>query len=243
VSGPPALPGGIGLSGLSVYPWRAADGLCGGSPHLHLCCTEAYLVLSGRGRLQTLTAAGAGEHRLDPGDLVWFGPGTIHRAVDDGGLEVAVVMANSGLPEAGDAVLTFPPEHLADLDRYRRARDLTGPDGAPDEQRARERRDLAVAGFTTIRTALLAGDRGPLERFHAAAAALVTPLLEDWRKVLCAGAGAAVERSADQIAALAAGDHRYLADAGVARAVRAPEPSLGMCGYLSSYPTRGPVQG
>jgi hypothetical protein len=44
VSGPEAglphpLPGAVGLSHLSAYDWEAADGVCGGSPHLHLVCT------------------------------------------------------------------------------------------------------------------------------------------------------------------------------------------------------------
>jgi hypothetical protein len=33
----PDLPGAVGLTALRVYDWDAADGLCGGSPHVHLC--------------------------------------------------------------------------------------------------------------------------------------------------------------------------------------------------------------
>lgn len=116
------LPGGVGLSALRVYPWEALDGLCGGSPHLHLCCTEAYVVVSGAGRLQTLTTSGFTETSLTPGDVVWFTPGTIHRAINDGDLNVLVLMQNSGLPEAGDAVLTFPPSSLIDRETYAKAR-------------------------------------------------------------------------------------------------------------------------
>lgn len=46
---PHPLPGAVGLSHLSAYDWEAADGVCGGSPHLHLVCTEAYVVTGGRG--------------------------------------------------------------------------------------------------------------------------------------------------------------------------------------------------
>jgi uncharacterized cupin superfamily protein len=115
---------------LAVYDWDAADGLCGGSPHVHLCCTECYVVVGGSGRLQTLTASGAGEQPLRPGDVVWFTPGTVHRAVNDGDLQVVVLMQNSGLPEAGDAVLTLPAEHLADRDSYERAVAAPSPERA-----------------------------------------------------------------------------------------------------------------
>ncbi|GAA3598923.1 cupin domain-containing protein [Kineosporia mesophila] len=230
------LPGSVGLSALRVYPWEALDGLCGGSPHLHLCCTEAYLVVSGHGRLQTLTLDGSGEQPLGAGDVVWFTPGTIHRAVNDGDLQVLVLMQNSGLPEAGDAVLTFPPRYLADRETYLEARDLTGPDGTPSADRARRRRDLAVEGFRELREAFEAGDRQPLEAFHASSSRLVQPVLDDWRGILTNGAAASVARTAAQLDALAAGDHTYLREATVSRTER-PEPvTLGMCGFLNAYP-------
>lgn len=101
------LPGGVGLSHISAYEWEAADGVCGGSPHLHLACTEAYVVTAGRGAVQTLTVEdGYTETPLEPGAVVWFTPGTVHRMVQGGGLKVTVLMQNSGLPEAGDAVFT-----------------------------------------------------------------------------------------------------------------------------------------
>ena len=50
--------------------------------------------------------------------------GTIHRLVNEGDLRLFVVMQNADLPEHGDAVLTFPPEILADSDAYARAATL-----------------------------------------------------------------------------------------------------------------------
>src|SRR5437588_2555661 len=94
---------------MRAYSWETADGEHGGSPHLHLACSEGYVVTGGSGRLETLTSGGADQVRLGVGDVVWFEPGTIHRVINDGDLEVVVVMQNGGLPEAGDAVLTFPP--------------------------------------------------------------------------------------------------------------------------------------
>jgi mannose-6-phosphate isomerase-like protein (cupin superfamily) len=242
-AGPPDFPGAVGITALRVYPWEAADGACGGSPHMHLCCTEGYVVVGGAGRVQTLTTEGFAETPLRPGDVVWFTPGTIHRAVNDGDLHVVALMQNSGLPESGDAVLTLPPEHLTDPDTYRRAISLDGPDG-PSPERARARRDLAVEGFAELRRRTEAGDGAALEAFHAAAAALVRPQLPRWRQRWEQGAAAVSARTGRQIDALAAGDHRHLRQAAVAR-IAEPEPTgLGMCGYLSAYdPLRLPPSG
>jgi hypothetical protein len=121
----PVFPGGTSVSHLRVYDWPAPDAPGGsGSPHFHMASTEAYVTLAGRGRVQTLSPDGFAEHELVPGRLVWFSPGVIHRSVNDGGLEMLVVMSNAGLPEAGDAVLTFPPEVLVDAAAYHAAATL-----------------------------------------------------------------------------------------------------------------------
>ncbi|MFF8846268.1 cupin domain-containing protein [Streptomyces sp. NPDC015127] len=152
------LPGGVGISGLTVYDWEAADGLCGGTPHMHLVCSEAYVVIDGSGSVQTLTTCGFADTPLHPGDVVRFTPGTIHRLVNDGGLRLVVLMQNSGLPEAGDAVFTFPAPVLADPHAYQAAAALTGDQAAA----ARRRRDLALEGFLALR-------EGGLREFHIAA--------------------------------------------------------------------------
>jgi mannose-6-phosphate isomerase-like protein (cupin superfamily) len=113
-----AVPGATAITVLDVYDWVAPDGLPGGSAHVHLASTEGYVVASGAGRLQTLGERGYAETPLRPGDCLWFTPGTIHRLVNDGDLRLLVVMQNAGLPEHGDAVLTFPPEVLADPAAY-----------------------------------------------------------------------------------------------------------------------------
>ena len=233
--GLPEFPGAVGISALRVYPWEAADGLCGGSPHMHLCCSECYVVVGGRGRLQTLTASGFAESPLRPGDVVWFTPGTIHRAVNDGDLNVVALMQNSGLPEAGDAVLTFPPAHLTDRATYERARSLAGAGGEASPERARARRDLAIEGFAELTRRTAAGDGTALEEFYASAAALVRPQLEEWRARWTEGAATASGRTDEQLTALADGDHSHLREAGVARIEQPPPITLGMCGYLSPY--------
>jgi mannose-6-phosphate isomerase-like protein (cupin superfamily) len=207
------LPGAVGLSHLSAYDWEAADGVCGGSPHLHLVCTEAYVVTGGRGAVQTLSPDGYRDIPLGPGSLAWFTPGTVHRMVQGGDLRITVLMQNNGLPEAGDAVFTFPPEVLADPGRYRAAASLPPGTGPDTEAAARRRRDLAVEGYLTLREALIAGDSGPYRAFQQAAARLVRARVPAWRELWRTGALATAERTGAQLDALESGDPAYLADA------------------------------
>lgn len=231
------LPGGIGVSRLRVYDTVAPDGLVGGTPHVHLCCTEGYVVTDGEGAVQTLTTAGFRETPLRPGAVVWFEPGTVHRLVNGGGLTIVVLMQNSGLPEAGDAVLTFPPEVLADPAAYAAA--VVLPDGgAPgaDVGAAYRRRDLAVTGFQALRS----GGPVALAAFHAAAIALRQPLVARWRQRWETGAGRAAADTGVQLDALDRGDPGHLSEAGV-HAVSEPveRGRLGMCGLLDTYPANG----
>lgn len=236
----PQFPGGTAVSGLHVYEWAADDGLCGGSPHVHLACTEAYIVVGGEGSLQTLTAQGLRETALRTGTVVWFGPGTIHRAINgDGALRVVVLMQNAGLPEAGDAVLTFPSEVLADADAYARAASLLDPNAshASDEQAARRRRDLAVAGFHRLAERIESGDDDALEEFYRQALALRADRLAQWEELWRDGPALAVQRTAEHLAALRQGGIGHLLRA-AAEVRNAPAPAdrrYGMCGRLDTY--------
>lgn len=232
------LPGAVAVSHLSVYDWPAVDGLRGGTPHLHLTCSEGYVVVGGSGSVQTLTAAGFQETPLTPGALVWFTPGAVHRLVNDDGLRVIVLMQNSGLPEAGDAVLTLPPRCLADPDVYRAAATLpVDAAEAVRERAARARRDLAVEGFLVLREAVEAGDPEPLAAFHRAAAALVRPRTPEWRSRWKKGAATAAAATAGQLDALDRGESGHLADARVHAEVPAARGGFGMCGRLDVYRT------
>lgn len=234
MSSVPGFPGAVGISGLEVYPWPAADDEHGGSPHMHLACAEAYVVVSGRGRLETLGPTGHTTTDLRPGDTVWFTPGTIHRAVNDEDLRVIVVMQNSGLPESGDAVMTFPPEYLSP-GSYPAAASLLGADGSPSPERARVRRDLAVEGFTELKRQWQRGNRKAYEDFCAAAVRLVRPRLDMWEKTVTDGALAAAQTALRQIHALRREDFAHLLDAEVSRIARPPLQTLGMCGFLHAY--------
>jgi mannose-6-phosphate isomerase-like protein (cupin superfamily) len=228
-----AFPGATALTVLDVYDWITPDGLRGGSAHVHLASAEGYLVLAGAGRLQTLGAAGYAESELRPGDCLWFTPGIIHRLVNEGGLRLLVVMQNAGLPEAGDAVLTFPPEILADPVAYARAAALPASDSADVADAARRRRDLALEGYLTLR------DGGPaaVQAFHAAAAALVAGRVPQWRERWRAGPLAVVEATGRQFDRLALGDAGGLAEGVTRRIVRQKKDTrrYGMCGLLTGY--------
>jgi mannose-6-phosphate isomerase-like protein (cupin superfamily) len=234
------LPGGIGVSRLCVYDTTAPDGLPGGSPHIHLVCGEAYVVVGGSGAVQTLSSAGFAEHELAAGTVLWFTPGTVHRLVNRGGLDIVVVMGNSGLPEAGDAVLTFPPEILADPDRYAEVAALPGG-GAPgaDVTAAYRRRDLAIEGFQELRAAVERDGPRAMAEFYAAAARLKRPLLDEWRSRWERGTLSAVTRTGEQLDALARGETTHLTEAAVHAFPRPSEQGrLGMCGLLDTYTVR-----
>jgi mannose-6-phosphate isomerase-like protein (cupin superfamily) len=265
-----AFPGATAITVLDVYDWVAPDGLPGGSAHVHLASTEGYVVASGAGRLQTLGERGYAETPLRPGDCLWFTPGTIHRLVNEGDLRLFVVMQNAGLPEHGDAVLTFPPEILADPDAYARAATLPsggqpagggarggeagssagagvlGGDGTGESgvtAAARRRAGLAVEGYLALRERVLESGPGALDDFYAAALGLAGQRADDWRDRWQAGALATAELTGDHLDEIGAGVAGHLDAAGLWRIERpAEERSYGMCGRLTTYPAARAVR-
>jgi mannose-6-phosphate isomerase-like protein (cupin superfamily) len=241
-----SFPGATGLTVLDVYDWVAPDGLRGGSAHVHLASAEGYLVLSGAGQLQTLGTRGYAATPLRPGDCVWFTPGTIHRLVDDGGLRLAIVMQNAGLPEHGDAVLTFPPGILADREAYAEAATLAREPG--DQQvarRARRRASLAVEGYLALRDAVASSGPAALEDFFAAALRLKAGGVPDWRARWRAGALAVAEQTGAHLDEIAAGVAGHLTDAGLWR-VNSPLPTAASAdvaapGPAAPWTSAGPV--
>jgi hypothetical protein len=244
---------------LDVYDWVAPDGLPGGSAHVHLASTEGYVVASGAGRLQTLGERGYAETPLRPGDCLWFTPGTIHRLVNEGDLRLFVVMQNAGLPEHGDAVLTFPPEILADPDAYARAATLPSPEsvasgpagsagggsagGDAVAAAARRRASIAVEGYLALRERVLESGPGALDDFYAAALRLAGQRADDWRDRWQAGALATAELTGDHLDEISAGVAGHLDAAGLWRIERpAEERSYGMCGRLTTYPAARAVR-
>ncbi|WP_033344200.1 cupin domain-containing protein [Catenuloplanes japonicus] len=232
------FPGGTSLSRLTVYTGSCADGLSGGTPHLHTASTEAYVVTGGTGALHTLDTSGFRETPLKTGDTVWFTPGVIHRAVNHGDLQVLVIMSNAGLPEAGDAVMTFPPEILESVESYKKAAVLQDP----GEDAVARRRDLAVEGFATLTKAARDGDFAPLEAFYAAAVQLVRANVPAWREIWQTTVAAQTTRTAEILKALDSGDPAHLRDGGVLSAPQSDTAGWGMCGRLRTHDTRNPEQ-
>ncbi|AVT32959.1 cupin [Plantactinospora sp. BC1] len=237
-----AFPGGTTPSHLFVYGSACPDGLVGGTPHLHTASTEAYIVIDGDGALHTLDPSGLRETRLDPGDVLWFTPGTIHRVINHGSLQVLVIMSNAGLPEAGDAVMTFPPEIVADPDRYRQAATLPREQSAAAlDDAAQRRRDLAVKGFERLVKAAEYGDPGPLERFYNDATALVRPNVDQWRRIWQENVADQTTYTAGVLDALQRGDGQHLRDAALLHAPPSATLGFGMCGRLRTYDVRNPA--
>ncbi|MET4589902.1 cupin domain-containing protein [Arthrobacter sp. 754] len=240
-----AFPGAVALTRLGVYDWEAADGACGGSPHLHTASTEAYLVLGGTGRVESITASGYESYGLAPNDLLWFSPGTIHRIINTGGLDILAIMQNGGLPEAGDAVLTFEADIVADPERYARAAKLdAGPNPAPDAlaSAALTRRDAALAGYHRLKEAAQAGDFAAVERFHRDAVRLIQHRVPGWQELWNGRIAPEAARTGQWLADLAEGKYGHFKDAGVCRtAPAAQERIFGMCGMLQKWYSAGPA--
>ncbi len=241
--GVPPFPAAVGLSHLRVYDSPTPDGQLGGSPHMHLASAEAYVVTQGSGRVETLSIErGIADFDLSPGVIVWFEPGLIHRLVTTGDLEITVVMQNAGLPEAGDAVLAFPPEYLDDPARY--ASVATLPDGTEADRlaQAMRRRDLAVEGFVALREAAHAGEFSPLRHFLEAAVRLKRPRVDDWRARWRGAALVEAQLIGARLDEVAAGRTELLGAARIDELRPAGDHTgIGMCGRLDTYLPEGVV--
>jgi mannose-6-phosphate isomerase-like protein (cupin superfamily) len=225
------FPGGTAVTHLAVYDWSGPDGLTGGSAHVHLACTEGYVVIGGSGRLQTLSADGFAETPLTPMTVAWFAPGVVHRLINDGSLQILVVMQNAGLPEAGDSVLSFPPEYLAEPGTYCATAALAGDPAAAAQRRAH----LAVEGFLRLRDQVSEHGPGALDAFYTAAAALVRDRVPDWRSAWAGGPLAAAQRTGDQLQLLEQGSGEHLRHGRLAVLAPPAERAYGMCGRLLTF--------
>ncbi|MFZ0503124.1 MAG: cupin domain-containing protein [Chthoniobacterales bacterium] len=240
-----ALPGGVSLTHLKVYNTQGPDGLCGGSPHLHFACSEAYWVVAGEGAVQTLSESGFREVPLKPGCVVWFTPGLIHRLINrDGYLEIYVIMENAGLPEHGDSLLTFAPQYLTDERTYLDVASLspTGAVFANSEEAARRRRDLAVEGFVALRQAFETQGAPVLREFYERAVRLMQAKAPEWRRLWQSGPRSTICRTESYFDALAGGCGSYLSDGAVYEMpvdVEHETRKLGFCGTLRPYLPEG----
>ncbi|WP_457965925.1 cupin domain-containing protein [Arthrobacter sp. D1-29] len=234
------FPGATAVSAVSIYNWPARDGAAGGTPHMHTASTEAYIVLEGTGRLETLDSRGFTSTDLAPGVVLWFTPGTVHRAINTSGdLKVLVLMQNAGLPENGDAVMTFPAEHLVDVESYRAAaslpsREADGGDPAAEEA-VRRRRDLALEGYLQLKEAVLRSGVAGLADFHAAAANLVSGNTPTWTGFLEQGAAAQAALTKDHLLSLESKESFFLQESATRMGIRKPRRIYGMCGRIETW--------
>ncbi|WP_458780126.1 cupin domain-containing protein [Arthrobacter sp. D3-16] len=232
----PGFPGGTAVSGLRVYDWEARDGLCGGSPHLHMVSSEAYLVTSGTGQVHTISMDGPAEHDLAAGSLLWFSPGTVHRLVNTAELTLNVIMSNAGLPEAGDSVLTFPRHILQDPDLYAQHAVLPlDTDQSVVASAARRRRDLALEGYAELHASVLHDGPDVLAEFHRLAAALVRPKVELWKEIWAANVRSQVAATEQALLELEDGSAASMAGAAVVSAHQRVGEGYGMCGRLTTW--------
>jgi mannose-6-phosphate isomerase-like protein (cupin superfamily) len=226
------MPGGILMSRLKVYDSAAPDGQRGGTPHVHLVCTELYLVLAGSGAVEMIDASGVTRAELAAGDALVFSPGTVHRLINpNGDLDILVLMQNSGLPERGDNVVCFPDDRLADDATYAAAMRVTTLD------EAYRRRDLGVEGFCALASAFAtseAAGRAALRRFYALAEARTQTRRDDWAALVESGPGEALAVSRAALAHLSQQDTAYLM-AAEHRLLRPGQTALGFCGHLNRY--------
>jgi mannose-6-phosphate isomerase-like protein (cupin superfamily) len=234
------FPGATAISAVSIYDWPTSDGAAGGTPHLHTASTEAYIVLAGTGRLETLDSRGFNSTDLTPGVVLWFTPGTVHRAINTSGdLKVLVLMQNAGLPENGDAVMTFPPQHLADVESYEAAaslpsRDADGGDPAA-EGAARRRRDLALEGYLELKEGVLRSGVAALAEFHAAAAKLVGRNTAQWAAFLDQGAEYQADLTRRHLHSLESQESFFLQQGETRMGKRKTRRIYGMCGRIETW--------
>jgi len=208
---------------------------------MHFACTECYFVEQGRGRVQTLSVEGYHEFELEPGRVVWFSPGVIHRLVNDDKLEILVVMQNGGLPESGDFVLTMPQKVLCDPQRYFELASLSagGEVFAGGVDAAYRRRDVSVEGFGELRHRVDSEGLGTLRDFYDAALNLVESKLSAWEELWKKGPLAAATATGEQLTALRAGDTTHLLESAARAMAPQSDLKLGMCGRLGTYLPEG----
>lgn len=227
------MPGGTLLTRLKVYDSAGPDGLRGGTPHVHLVCTELYYVLSGTGSVELLDRNGFSTAELSPHAALLFNSGTIHRLINPkGDLDILIMMQNSGLPERGDNVVTFQNEMLADPSRYAAAMK------AETLSDALRRRDRGVEGFLELKAAFAesktAGQRA-LDEFYKLAALRTKPVHQEWYKRVTNGAFEDAQESLHKIIELSGGKTEYLRAARHEFIPAADCAQVGFCGQLYRY--------
>jgi mannose-6-phosphate isomerase-like protein (cupin superfamily) len=227
------MPGATLLTRLRVYETESPDGQPGGTPHFHLVCSEQYFVLSGAGAVEIIGMDGFQRVELPLHAAFLFSPGTLHRLVNPSrDLEVLIVMENSGLPERGDTIATFPVDVLENDLRFHQAMQ------AASLREAYLRRDAAVLGFLDVKAAFarsLEEGRTALARLYEAGRARTAARLSEWYEIVTKGAFDEAQSALLDIVRLQNGkvDHLYGAQHCLMPSSNAD--TVGFCGALNRY--------
>jgi mannose-6-phosphate isomerase-like protein (cupin superfamily) len=221
---------GIGLTHLTVYDQSPApDGCHSGCAHVHAVTDEAYFVLAGTGAIELHDLErGFRNVPLVPGSYVQFAPGTVHRAVNNGGLVVLAIMGNAGLAERGDARIWFGADADADPALYQQMWTLPARKGLAG---ALERRDRSVSAYMQL-LRLWDVDRDAYRRSLAAFvdrhARAMAPMRARFQDVVAHGPAIWLQAALARIDGLPSPGQTPQA----ARIGCEEIPKLGMCGLL-----------
>lgn len=229
---------GIGLTRLHVYDQRPApDGTLSGCAHVHAYTDEAYYVIAGSGALE-LHDVERGFRRvpLEAGNFVQFGPGTLHRSVNESGLDILALMSNSGLAERGDARIYFGAAIDADPQAFERLRALPktgGLDGALERRDASAHAYMALMRlWETDRAAYLTELRRFVDLHHQ----LASQHAQRYEAIIDRGPAHWLRRSLERLHSPASAHP----DASGVLQHEIPA-ALGMCGLLRQLPDPVPV--
>lgn len=230
---PLRMPGATLMTRLNVYDTVSPDGQISGTPHIHLACTEMYIVLGGWGAVELIDMKGFSRVEMQAHDALLFAPGTIHRLINpDGNFEILVVMQNSGLPERGDNVVTFTEEFLSTDTAYAKAMSVKSL------EEAHQRRNRGVEGFLQLKAAFNESQeagQAALQEFYAYAEARTVSRQEEWCEIVQNGALAAAKESIAHLESLKQHDLSYLSQSAHAVIRQSNANTLGFCGHLDRY--------
>ena len=227
------MPGATLMTRLKVYDTETPDGQIGGTPHVHLVCTEMYVVLSGSGAVEIIDKDGFSRIELKQHDSLLFSPGTLHRLINPNrDLEILVIMQNSGLPERGDNVVTFCEEYMQTDEAYVAAMQINSL------EEAYQRRNRGVEGFLHLKASFeesLSVGQSELNTFYDYANARTASHQAQWREIVQQGALASAENSLAQLDSLQTNDTSYLFSSEQALIRNDAESKPGFCGHLNRY--------
>lgn len=229
---------GIGLTRLHVYDQRPApDGTLSGCAHVHAYTDEAYYVVAGRGALE-LHDVERGFRRvpLQAGDFVQFGPGTLHRSVNESGLDILALMSNGGLAERGDARIYFGASVDADPAEFERLRALPQTHGLDGALQRRDASTLAYAALLRLWDDDRAAYMAELQRFVDLHRGLASAHAQRYESIIDHGPAHWLRQSLERLHQPAAAHPEA---SGVLR--DAAPTVLGMCGVLRQVPDPAPV--